>query len=99
MTNYREILDFIEQSQFYKNYARKSSWISGSSTEVKPITYWVDVKEVYIQIDCHSCPQWRKRMLKKLVSQIKEKFGDVVEWWHLGKNDGSCPDEGVIKFK
>jgi len=97
-TNIKEIVKFIEDSQFFQKYGYKHHR-QVSTTIVYPIQTWVDVREIEIQLDPHSCKQWHHRMFKKLVAQIKEKFGDVVEWYSMVRNDGSCPDEARMKIK
>lgn len=94
----KDVSRFIGQSEFYQKYGCKYHWQVGSTT-VYPIQTWADAREIEIQLDPNSCAQWHKRMLKKLEKQIREKFGDIIEWAYIVRNDGSCPDEARIKIK
>ena len=99
----KEILNYIENSHFFKNYVRKSHWQSGS-TIVYPIQVWKNplrdgVDDIELQIDGSSCKQWRERQLKKLAEDLKAKFGITITSVHITHNDGSCPDEGHIYVK
>lgn len=100
----KEILDYVEQSHFFKNYVRKGHWTSGSSTIVYPIQLWKNplrdgVDDLELQLDCDSCKQWQGRMLKKLAKELSNKFSVTITSTHITRNDGSCPDEGHIYIK
>jgi hypothetical protein len=96
----QEISNKIAESNFFKKYGYKHYWTSGSSTEVAPITLWLDSLNpnrpacIEIQLGCDSL-RGIKRSLDKLVKEIGEKF---VKSHYLCKYDGSCPKVAKIYF-
>lgn len=59
------------------------SWVSGSTTEVHPLTIWRD--GLSIQMDT------RKNYFEKAIVRVLEKHSDIFcEGW-FNRHDGSCP--------
>ena len=96
----QEISHQIAESDFFRKYGYKHYWTSGCSTEVAPITLWIDSVHpeepscIEIQLDCDSL-RGIKRSLDKLVKEIGE---ELVREHYLCKYDGSCPDVAKLFF-
>lgn len=78
----------VKESDFFKKFGYRGTWISGSSTTVHPIQVWTNRKEVEIQL---TSQRWRgqTQSLKSLIRKLEKAFS--IKSWHLDKGDGSCP--------
>ena len=78
-----EIVAAIRNDKTLAKHILKYSWLSGSSTEVSPITLWR--KQVDIQLD--TCKNIYKKTIKRIIANNPNLFYDG----YFQKNDGSCP--------
>jgi len=97
---FEQVADKIAKSEFFKKHARKSSWTSGSSTEVAPIMIHYDdcfpeYSLIEIQLDSNTLRGLRQA-LDKLIREIGS---ELVKDYYLCKYDGSCPNTAKIHFK
>jgi len=95
MFNATKVLEAIIDSNFYKKFAYKHPWLSGSSTYVYPISIWDDRKEIVIQLDGG---HYRGR--KQSIDAIMKKVNKILpyKYWYIRKSDGSCPSTLNIFF-
>lgn len=84
------IKEFKEEPIVRKNIYT-NIWLSGSSTEVIPIT--VGQKEIVFQ--------WKsdRNIFDKFINRIVKKYNDLFAYGYFWKSDGSCPSTITFKFK
>lgn len=90
MKTKEQIIEIIESDKLIQKYMYKYIWISGSSTQVAPITVWSD--GIYIQI--HT----RKNVFAKCIGRIVKASDGLLSKGSFVKRDGSCPDILVFYF-
>lgn len=61
------------------------TWLSGSSTEVYPITFWAQYIEVQLKND------ELKDEFEKAVERVAKEYPDLFSNAYICENDGSCP--------
>ena len=91
----QEIADNIAESNFFEKYGYKHHWMSGCSTDVAPISIFVESSCIEIQLKCDTL-RGINRSLDKLVKEIGV---ELVSKHYLCKYDGSCPNVAKIYFK
>ena len=79
----KEIENAILSEKTINKHVRKYSWISGSSTEVRPITIWKE--SVCVQLDT------TRAVFQKAIDRVVEKNKTLFKSGSFCKNDGSCP--------
>lgn len=88
------IREQILNSDFFKKYAYKGTWVSGSSTIVYPLTLWPEdgIREIDIdiQLDGRISPKGRYEKFRKVLTSLRRRFPQMVGRYI--KKDGSCPD-------
>ena len=89
----KRIYQFIEEFQneeIVKKNIYGHTWLSGSSTTVRPITIWRNDIEI----------QWKsnRRVFDKFIKRMVEKYNDLFESGYFWKTDGSCPSRIVFTF-
>ena len=95
MKNFEELVDeyvhLIIDLPEVKKYLLDHTWISGSSTEVSPIT--VCQHDIEIQWDNDKEPT-------KLIEELEEigKKMNIVKYVGFSKTDGSCPSYIYIEL-
>ena len=89
------ILEEIKNDKLIQKYLCKQTWISGSSTEVAPITIWKNknnsIREIILQIDTD------KNVFNRLIERYKSKYSDI-DYIYFDKTDNSCPSQLVFKM-
>lgn len=83
-----KFIEKLKQEPLVKQYLEKHSWLSGSSTEVHPITVWQDT--IVLQ---WTCP---KAYFGKFIQRIVRENPDVLTDGWFAKHDGSCPAEIIF---
>lgn len=86
----KEIIAAIKSDETLAKHILKHTWISGSSTEVYPITLWA--YEVCVQLDSP------RRMYDKCVERILRAYPHLFKDGYFRKNDDSCPAELVFRY-
>lgn len=81
----------LKKEPLVKKYLDKRSWLSGSSTEVYPITIWED--KIVLQWAC------RGTYFGKFIQRIVRENSDILADGWFAKHDGSCPAEIIFKLK
>lgn len=76
-----------EIKQKYGKYIYKYTWLSGSSTDVYPITVWRD--NISVQLDTDD----KRHFQQKSLNDIVEKHKGLLTRAEFEKSDGSCPSE------
>lgn len=77
----------IIQSDFLiKRHIYPYTWLSGSSTEVYPITCWVDGGEIVVQLGTN------KKDWDKAIQRIIKQSNGLIVKGYFSKKDGSCPN-------
>lgn len=87
------INQFITEFQNEKlvtKYLYEHTWLSGSSTTVRPITIWS--REIDVQWKCD------KRIFDRFIDRIIAKNSDLFKSGVFWKTDGSCPSRIVFFF-
>lgn len=90
----QEISNKVLASEFYRKYAYKLHWTSGSSTLVYPVTVNMVNSSIEIQLGCKTL-RGIKNALGKLVREIGE---NLIRTHYISKYDGSCPNVAKIWF-
>lgn len=88
----KKFADEIYNDKLIQKYIHKGTWLSGSSTNVYPITIWERSRKVEIQIDT------KRNVFKKLIERYKEKYSEI-EYGYFWETDDSCPSQLTFKFK
>ena len=85
-----QFIDEFQKEAIVKKNIYEHTWLSGSCTEVRPITIWANEIEI----------QWKsnRRIFDKFIKRIVEKYSDLFEWGSFWKSDGSCPSHITFKF-
>jgi len=96
--DHKWIVETIRNSDFYKVHAYKDIWISGSSTEVRPITIYGESPvsreiDILIQMDRRATKN-RYGRFRRLMSALRARYPKMDGWFV--KLDGSCPDHYEI---
>ena len=76
----------------FGNYIYKHTWISGSSTDVYPISVWRGA--IYVQLTKRDKRFFNQKSLDKIVNTHK----DLLKRAYFCPNDDSCPSELVFVF-
>ena len=76
----------------YGKYIYEYTWLSGSSTEVYPISIWLDYMEV--QLNTTDKRHFTKKGLQKIVERFPRLKGA-----NFSKRDGSCPNALLFFFR
>lgn len=99
----QSLLDDIMQDPTIEKYRCKYTWISGSSTEVYPITVWAS--DIIVQLDNKvkraDGKSFNKRyykILERTRNAIADRHQDVVKYACLCVNDDSCPATMTFGF-
>lgn len=80
----------FQDEKLAKKYLYDHTWLSGSSTTVRPITIWA--REIEIQWKCD------KRIFNKFIERIVAKYSDLFKTGIFWKTDGSCPSRIIFLF-
>ena len=91
MTVKEKLVNYLKNQEIIKNNIYSHTWLSGSSTEVAPITIWNTSIEIQLKTD--------KNYFKKFLTKVKEQFKDEIEYCGFSKSDGSCPSYLYFKLK
>lgn len=75
----------IINDNLIKRNLYKNTWFSGTSTEVYPITQWVERGEIVVQLNSN------KNKYNRCIERIIKKSNDLIICGYFSKNDGSCP--------
>ena len=103
MTN-KDLFELITNDPDLRKHVYPHTWISGTSTEVFPYTFW-DFRpdNPSIEIQLNSCYVYRKkrydyrfyrkfeRQIVKVVESYLAQYPDRIKWWSLNAQDDSCP--------
>lgn len=92
----RKVVELIDKSNFFQKFGYKSTWMSGCSTVVYPITDWVEDREIVIQLDSRYY-RGRTNSAKALITQVEKIL--PIKYWGYGNYDGSCPPTLYMRFK
>jgi len=87
------IVEFIIGDREVSTYLHKYGFQLGS-TEIPPISIWEESGEVRIMLD----PEINSAAARKIINKIKKQFDTNDLWIYYDKNDGSYPQEIVIKY-
>lgn len=97
------LLDDIMQDPTIEKYRCKYTWISGSSTEVYPITVWAS--DITVQLDSKvkkaggkSFNKRYEKILERAMTAIADRHQDVLFCSYLSAHDDSCPATMTFKF-
>ena len=82
------VLAIIKKENTIWKHVYKNTWVSGSVTEVYPITLWNDY--VSIQIDT------KRSVFNKAIKRVVDEYPYIFANGMFCKNDDSCPAE--IRF-
>lgn len=87
----REFTEDIANEKLCRKNLYGHTWLSGSSTEVYPITIWKSTIEI----------QWKgnKKVYDKFIDRMVQKYADLFEYGYFCKSDGSCPSNITFRFK
>lgn len=91
--DYKWIGETIRRSDFFKIHNYGVTWISGSSTEVRPLTIFPEdgIREINIEIQLDSMKgKGRSARFRRLLSVLKSRYPRMEG--RFVKMDGSCPD-------
>ena len=86
--------NFIEsflKEKLAKKYLIKNCWLSGSSTEVYPIT--ITEKSITFQWSSD------RNIFNKFIDKIVKNNSDLFEYGSFWKSDGSCPSTITFYFR
>lgn len=91
-----EIIEELQSDKLIQKYLYKYTWLSGSNTNVSPITIWRNkdesIREIVIQLDND------KNVYNKLIERYKAKY-KCIDYAYFDRSDGSCPSSLVFKMK
>ena len=76
----------------YGKYVYDYSWMSGSSTEVYPVSVWRD----YVDFQLNTTD--KRHFTQKSLSKIVERFPQL-RGARYSKKDSSCPDSLIFIYK
>ena len=76
--------------EVFAKYMLNHKWLSGSSTEVYPITAWKNYIEIQLTTKA------RKHYFRKAIADYQQAWSEYIERVYYVKQDGSCPD--TIRF-
>lgn len=95
-TRIKDIIEDINNDKIINKHICNYIWVSGSSTQVYPLTIWLNqdfsIKEISIQINDN------KNVFEKLIERYKNKYKDI-DYGYFYKNDGSCPNTLTFYMK
>lgn len=83
MTAHEEIVAAMQGDEMLAKHTLLQTWLSGSSTEVFPITLWA--REVEVQLNSAN------RIYDKCIQRILAKYKHLFKDGYFCKHDGSCP--------
>lgn len=83
----KQATEIIKNDFMVKRHLYPYTWLSGSSTDVYPITGWVESGEIVIQLNSVN-----KNIFEKTIKRIIEKSNGLIVWGYFNKRDGSCPN-------
>lgn len=78
--------EIIQSDFLIKRHIYPYTWLSGSSTEVYPITCWMEDGEIVVQLGTN------KKDWDKAIQRIIKKSNGIIAKGYFLKKDGSCPD-------
>ena len=86
MNKKERINQFIEEFKKEKLVQKniyEHTWLSGSSTDVHPITIWRNTIEI----------QWKSNrdVFDRFIEKTVKKYSDLFKSGYFWKTDGSCP--------
>lgn len=81
----------LENEKLVKKNLYKYSWLSGSSTQVSPITIWRNRVELQWDSD--------RRIFDKFIKRIVKENEDLIAYGSFWKSDGSCPSTITFRFR
>lgn len=76
----------------YGKFVYEYTWLSGSSTEVYPITIWLD----YIEVQLNTSD--KRHFATKGLQKIVERFPQIKSVKY-SERDGSCPNALLFFFR
>lgn len=81
----------LQKEKLVQKYLCRYTWLSGSSTEVYPITIWN--KDITLQ--------WKsdKKIFDRFIERIVKENSDLISRGCFWKSDGSCPSNIIFYFK
>ena len=82
------IVEAIKSDKVIAKHIFTHHWTSGSSTEVYPITMWIN--DVVVQMDTH------RPLFNMAIKRVLESYPYLFKNGYFCENDDSCPAE--IKF-
>ena len=85
-----KVADMVKSDKLVQKHMRKHSWHSGSSTEVAPITCWVESGQIEVQLDTH------RNVFNKCLNRIIAHSNGCIKDGYFIRYDGSCP--AILKF-
>lgn len=87
----QQFIDDLKKEEIVRKNLYGSSWLSGSSTDVYPITIWRD--EIVLQ--------WQsdRNIYNKFIQRMVDKNSDILKSGYFSKSDGSCPSRIVFRLK
>lgn len=99
----QSLLDDIKQDPTIEKYRYKYTRISGSGTEVYPITVWSSRITIQLDYEVKKCDgkSFNKRyykILERTMNAIADRHQDVVKYAYLSAQDDSCPATMTFKF-
>lgn len=73
----------LKEEKMVQKYLYPTTWLSGSSTNVRPITVWRRSVDL----------QWssRKRIFNKFIERMVKENSDLISGGIFVVGDGSCP--------
>ena len=92
INEFKKIASEIENDKLIKKYMYKYTWLSGSNTNVYPLTIWIESKQLIIQLNTN------KNLFNKLIERYKNKYKNI-DYGYFWKSDGSCPSTLTFKLK
>lgn len=87
----KELSEMIARDSLIKKHVYKGTWISGSSTEVYPITVWRS--DITVQL------QTKRNLFRACIKRIVSASGGLLEDGYFSRGDGSCPARLVFLLK
>ena len=84
-----KIIESVKKSAIAK-YIKTDYWVSGSVTDVPPITVWITDSNPHIEIQLVS--KAKEHYFRKAIEKIKTEHSNLIREMFFCKNDGSCPD-------
>lgn len=81
----QSISTMAEKDAVISKHILRQMWISGGSTEVYPMTIWLERGELVIQLAT------RKNVFTGTVKRLVKESNGLIKGGWFTRNDGSCP--------